>query len=126
MVGVCDEQSPKIAVALAGDFNSCPCIAPYNYVVMGSFRKEDLEWMSYRSTEVAACGCLGDLGLLSLEYEEEKFTRRLGLPAFALQRKRRRFGLRRCWRGAMRVSKKTSLKKRGDERGTTCEPREES
>ncbi len=66
-----DDQPPKIAVTLAGDFNSCPCIAPYNYLMSGSMKKEDPEWMSYKLLELAVCECMSDFGALGMEEEED-------------------------------------------------------
>lgn len=79
-----DEESPKIAVVLAGDFNSCPCIAPYNYLVTGSIKKEDPEWMSYKSPKLAVCGCISDFEALSLEVEEEEMHKESGNPVTLL------------------------------------------
>lgn len=47
----------QIATVIGGDFNSCPCIAAYQYLVTGAVGKEHEDWMVYRSREIPRCLC---------------------------------------------------------------------
>ena len=47
----------KVATMLCGDFNSCPCIAAYEYVVKGRVSKHHRDWMVYKLNEVPHCNC---------------------------------------------------------------------
>lgn len=47
----------KIAVIFCGDFNSCPCIAAYHYMLTGSVSKQHSDWMVYKLTEIPKCAC---------------------------------------------------------------------
>lgn len=47
----------RVATALCGDFNSCPCIAAYEYVVKGHVSRHHPDWMVYKLSEVPQCNC---------------------------------------------------------------------
>ena len=47
----------RIATVIGGDFNSCPCIAAYQYLVTGAVEKEHKDWMAYKSREIPRCTC---------------------------------------------------------------------
>ena len=46
-----------VGLVLAGDFNSCPCIAAYQYLVNSSVGKDHQDWMVYKSNEIPRCEC---------------------------------------------------------------------
>ena len=46
-----------VAVLFCGDFNSCPCIAAYHYMLTGSVSKQHPDWMVYKLTEIPRCAC---------------------------------------------------------------------
>ena len=47
----------KVATVLCGDFNSCPCIAAYEYMVKGRISRHHRDWMVYKLSEVPHCNC---------------------------------------------------------------------
>lgn len=47
----------KVATILCGDFNSCPCIAAYEYLVKGYVSRHHRDWMVYKLSEVPPCNC---------------------------------------------------------------------
>ena len=47
----------RIATVIAGDFNSCPCIASYEYLVKGHLSKDHKDWMGYRALGIPRCPC---------------------------------------------------------------------
>lgn len=63
-------EHSKVAVAFCGDFNSCPCIAAYNYMITGSLSKHHPDWMVYRMTEVPPCACANKPPVLGTEEGE--------------------------------------------------------
>ena len=58
-----------IAVLFCGDFNSCPCIAAYQYMLTGSVSKQHSDWLVYKLAEIPKCAC--NPRPLILEQEEE-------------------------------------------------------
>lgn len=47
----------KVATVLCGDFNTCPCIAAYEYLVRGHVSRHHRDWMVYKLSEVPPCNC---------------------------------------------------------------------
>lgn len=47
----------KIAALICGDFNSCPCIGAYEYVLSGKISKQHADWMAYKLTDIPKCNC---------------------------------------------------------------------
>ena len=47
----------KVATILCGDFNSCQCIAAYDYMVKGHVSRHHRDWMVYKLSEVPHCNC---------------------------------------------------------------------
>lgn len=47
----------KVATILCGDFNSCQCIAAYEYVLKGHISRHHRDWMVYKLSEVPRCNC---------------------------------------------------------------------
>ena len=64
-------QQSTIATVFGGDFNTCPCVAAYSYMVTGSVGKQHPDWMVYRMTEVPRCNCHTKPFVLSLEDDQE-------------------------------------------------------
>lgn len=50
-------KAAKIATVICGDFNSCPCIGAYEYVLSGKIASQHPDWMVYKLTEVPKCNC---------------------------------------------------------------------
>ncbi len=50
-------QEATIATMICGDFNSCPCIAAYKYVVSGSVADAHPDWTVYKLTDLPKCEC---------------------------------------------------------------------
>ena len=50
-------QHAKVATVICGDFNSCPCIAAYDFVLSGSVSQSHPDWMVYKLSEVPKCAC---------------------------------------------------------------------
>ena len=48
----------KAATMLCGYFNSCPCIAAYEYMVKGHVSRHHRDWMVYKLSEVPHCNCV--------------------------------------------------------------------
>ena len=63
-----------VAVLFCGDFNSCPCIAAYHYMLTGSVSKQHPDWMVYKLTEVPRCACNPRPPALGAEGEMEEGT----------------------------------------------------
>lgn len=51
------ESDAKVATILCGDFNSCPCIAAYEYLVKGHVSQHHRDWMVYKQSKVPPCSC---------------------------------------------------------------------
>ena len=75
----------KLAMVLCGDFNSCPCIAAYHYLVDGFVSREHRDWKGYRLKGMPPpCDCVkvndGDVlvskakKMLEMEAEEELYV----------------------------------------------------
>ena len=47
----------QIAIMLMGDFNSCPCIASYNYILDGVVSREHRDWQVCRMDQSPPCNC---------------------------------------------------------------------
>lgn len=47
----------RVATVIGGDFNSCSCIAAYQYLVTGAVDKDHKDWMIYKSKEIPRCSC---------------------------------------------------------------------
>ena len=47
----------QIAIMLMGDFNSCPCIAAYNYILDGVVPREHWDWQVCRMDRPPLCSC---------------------------------------------------------------------
>lgn len=68
----------KVATMLCGDFNSCLCIAAYEYMVKGHISKHHRDWMVYKLSEVPHCNCnskqplMQEVSSSSDESEEEQ------------------------------------------------------
>ena len=60
----------QVAVTFCGDFNSCPCIAAYNYILSGVVSKEHPDWQVYRMTEIPPCNC--DHKSLNVIHEDDE------------------------------------------------------
>jgi len=60
-------STSKIGVVLAGDLNSCPCIAAYSYLATGSVSREHQDWMVYKMEDIPHCECF-----LKYNYSESK------------------------------------------------------
>ncbi len=50
-------QEATIATMICGDFNSCPCIAAYEYVIKGSIPSSHPDWSVYKLTDIPPCKC---------------------------------------------------------------------
>ena len=50
-------QDAVIATLVTGDFNSCPCIAAYEYMVRGWVKCTHKDWMVYKFAELPQCQC---------------------------------------------------------------------
>lgn len=71
----------RLATVLSGDFNSCPCIAAYDYLVKGFVGRDHENWMGYKLKGMPPqCLCYGkhnygvvmsDAGMAVLEGGEE-------------------------------------------------------
>ncbi len=57
LLGEQGEEGARIATVIGGDFNSCPCIAAYDYLVKGLVGKDHGDWMGYRRTLIPRCPC---------------------------------------------------------------------
>ena len=51
------DEEARIATVIGGDFNSCPCIAAYDYLVKGRVGKDHEDWMGYRRSVIPRCPC---------------------------------------------------------------------
>lgn len=47
----------RIATVIGGDFNTCPCIAAYQYLVNGRVSRDHKDWMVYKMQGVPQCRC---------------------------------------------------------------------
>ncbi len=50
-------RDATVATMICGDFNSCPCIAAYNYVLNGSVATSHPDWTVYKLAELRKCKC---------------------------------------------------------------------
>ena len=64
-------QDARVAVVFGGDFNSCPCIAAYSYMISGAVSKSHPDWMVYKMTEIPKCNCNTKPQILTEEREEQ-------------------------------------------------------
>lgn len=62
----------KVATILCGDFNSCPCIAAYEYIVKGHISRHHHDWMVYKLSEVPHCNCDNKHSLMKNESSSDE------------------------------------------------------
>lgn len=50
-------HTPRVAVVFCGDFNSCQCIAAYQFLAAGCVTEDHPDWTKYRLLEIPRCSC---------------------------------------------------------------------
>lgn len=51
------DDGARIATVIAGDLNSCPCIAAYRFLVDGRVGRDHKDWMVYKMQGIPQCQC---------------------------------------------------------------------
>ena len=50
-------HNPRVAVVFCGDFNTCQCIAAYQFLTAGCVTEDHPDWTKYRLLEIPRCKC---------------------------------------------------------------------
>ena len=77
----------RIATILAGDLNTCPCIAAYQYVVTGSVGKNHQDWMVYKEKEIRRCDCFYKYNARGKGVRRSDTSENVLLPHYVVQMK---------------------------------------